>query len=148
LARASGLGTLLVFWLGLLARADTAYAHRDGWQWAGLPLMLAGIGLRVLAIRTLGPYFVSETVVRPGQPLVRRGIYQFVRHPSETGLLAMVAGASLLLESRAALVVCFLMLLPISVWRVRREDRCLDTAFGQSFRAYARHVRAWLPFLL
>ena len=60
-----------------LARPQTFYA--------GLALMAAGLVFRAYAIQQLGRYFTPEVTVQPGQRVVDRGLYRYLRHPSYTG---------------------------------------------------------------
>jgi protein-S-isoprenylcysteine O-methyltransferase len=85
--------------------------------------------------------------VRAGTRLRTTGVYRVVRHPSEAGTLAVAAGASALLSSPWALALAGLVLLPLVVVRVRREDVVLAREIGAPFRAYARRVGGLLPHL-
>jgi protein-S-isoprenylcysteine O-methyltransferase Ste14 len=91
----------------------------------GAALMASGILLRCLAIYTLGPRFVSELRVPPGEPLVRRGVYRWLDHPSEAGLLALTAGAAILFRSVAAVLLWAFALAPLTLARVRAENAFL-----------------------
>jgi protein-S-isoprenylcysteine O-methyltransferase Ste14 len=107
--------------------------------------MLVGIGLRVAAMTTLRAWFVTEISVPDNQPLVQRGIYGRLRHPSEAGTLAIALGAGLLLQSKAGLLLWLCGLLPLVRWRLRLEERELATAFGARFDQYAARVPRLLP---
>jgi protein-S-isoprenylcysteine O-methyltransferase len=145
LALFSGLSLLGLFWAALLEASLRPQPAGLGSAAAGSGLLAAGILLRCAAIRTLGRHFVSRPQVLPGQSLVRSGPYRLVRHPSETGLLAIGLGAGLLLESGAALLLWAAALLPSSLLRVGREERLLDRAFGEEHRRYRARVPALLP---
>jgi protein-S-isoprenylcysteine O-methyltransferase Ste14 len=90
---------------------------------AGVALLVCGIALRVSAIRTLGPAFVSTSTA----PLrvVRAGPYRFMKHPSEIGLLAAAVGAAALLGSGIAAAVIALVLAPLVIVRCAAEDRTI-----------------------
>jgi protein-S-isoprenylcysteine O-methyltransferase Ste14 len=144
-AQLTGVVMLAAFWAGLIER--TLRGSDFGWpQFAGLAGMGLGIGLRVAAIHTLGRFFRTEIAVERDQPLVQSGVYRLVRHPSETGLLLCVFGVATLFESVAAAVLG-LALIPLSLWRVRREDRRLHDAFPAEFSAYAGRVKRLVPFV-
>lgn len=89
----------------------------------GALLVVAGIAVRVTAIRALGPAFVSPTMA----PLrvVHGGPYRFMRHPSEIGLLAAAVGAAALLASVVAAGVIACALLPLILVRCAAEDRTI-----------------------
>jgi protein-S-isoprenylcysteine O-methyltransferase Ste14 len=56
---------------------------------------------------------------------VRRGVYRWLDHPSEAGLLSLTAGAAVLFRSVAALLVWALVLAPLTFARVRAENAFL-----------------------
>ena len=82
-----------------------------------------GIALRVQAIRTLGPAFNSDICV--GSCVIDHGIYRRLRHPSEIGLLMIAIGAPVVLGSLCTAIAATVLLVPISVWRIQRENRVL-----------------------
>lgn len=116
-----------------------------GWAIAGMALFAGGVLLRAAALRALGAWFVSGARLSPGQPLVTSGVYRVLRHPSETGLLAVAAGVALLGGSAIAGAIAAALLLPSVVVRIRREDALLQRAFGAEHAAWARRVGALLP---
>jgi protein-S-isoprenylcysteine O-methyltransferase Ste14 len=72
--------------LGLLARWAAPWANLPGWVWRlGIVTMVAGMAVRVWALRVLGEQFRRDVVVTPDQPVVTGGPYRWVRHPSYTG---------------------------------------------------------------
>jgi len=146
---AAGLLLLATFWTALLTRS-TASGPAPAWSFAiGGPLMLAGVAIRGAAVLTLGRAFTTEVRIDPseGGPLVEHGVYRWVRHPSEAGNLAFALGASLGLNSPAALLVVAAGVLPLTLWRLRREERCLADAHGPRFQRYARRVKRLIPWV-
>jgi len=132
----TGLALLTVFLAALLGRGAGSAA--------GAVLMAGGVALRWAAMRRLGQWFVSEVRLLPGHELVTGGVYRWVRHPSELGLLAIALGAAVLLGSPAA-GVGVVGLAVLVLWRVRVEDRMLALHFPTAFAAWAREVPALLP---
>ncbi|WP_165698770.1 methyltransferase family protein [Bremerella volcania] len=92
----------------------------------GATLLIAGIFLRASAIHALGPRFVSDVCC--DAPPVSVGIYRYLRHPSEIGLLAITVGGPLVLQAPWSALVAGCVLAPISMWRIRREDKVLAAA--------------------
>jgi len=60
----------------------------------GLAVGGAGIGLRSWAIHSLGRFFSPVIRIEPEHRIVRAGPYQWLRHPSYTGLLLIAVGVS------------------------------------------------------
>jgi protein-S-isoprenylcysteine O-methyltransferase Ste14 len=61
----------------------------------GLALEVAGIGLRVWAMRTLRGHYARTLRVVDDQPVISDGPYRLVRHPGYLGVLLLWAGAAL-----------------------------------------------------
>jgi protein-S-isoprenylcysteine O-methyltransferase Ste14 len=110
----------------------------------GACLMLLGIALRATAMRALADGFVSDW--SPRGELVIGGIYRWLRHPSEAGLLTFALGAAIASGSHLALLLTALLLLTILA-RLDREERALCQEFGARYTHYARAVPALLPRL-
>ena len=111
----------------------------------GLVLMGAGVFVRQWAILTLGRFFTPEVRVHPGQTVVERGPYRWVRHPSYSGLLIFFAGLGLALSDWLSVIV--LAILPAAglFVRIRSEERALLAALGEEYRRYAATRRRLFP---
>jgi protein-S-isoprenylcysteine O-methyltransferase Ste14 len=123
----------------LVKRAEAA-AITDG-RWAffvvGLAVMGAGIGIRQWAIAVLGRFFTVDVRVHPGQTVVERGPYRWVRHPAYTGLIVTFIGIGLALGNWAALAVLAMVPTAGLVFRIRVEERALLDALGEPYRRFA-----------
>jgi protein-S-isoprenylcysteine O-methyltransferase Ste14 len=142
-ATATGVTLLLLFWVCLTERSIAQPADSP-FQLIGAGLMCVGATLRASAVRALGRHFRTEIDNINGE-LVRHGVYFYIRHPSETGLLASSLGAGLLLQSFFGLLVWGGVLLPVTLARLTLEERALMDRFGDVYRRYAHEVGALLP---
>jgi protein-S-isoprenylcysteine O-methyltransferase Ste14 len=119
------------------------------WLWVGVGcgISLAGIALRVWAIRTLGTHFTRYLQVADDQRLVVDGPYRRLRHPSYAGAICMFTGVGIGLGN--AVSVAALALLPAIgyIERIPREEALLVEGFGESYAEYARHTRRLVPGL-
>jgi protein-S-isoprenylcysteine O-methyltransferase Ste14 len=138
LAIASALALLGAFWLALLGSRETGYLVMG----AGMFLLIGGITLRVLAIRALGTRFISA---HRAELFVCGGIYGRLRHPSETGQLMLGLGAALLMGSFGALCWVALLMVPLTLRRLRHEETVLLRIPGYS--AYRGQVPGLIPRL-
>lgn len=145
-ALASGLALLAVFWLASLERAISNNTGLDVLSQMWAIVVAAGVMLRAVAVRTLGRHFVTAIATGNGRSLVRRGVYAWLRHPSETGLLLMAFGMSGLLQSVAGFLAALVML-GLILMRIRLEDEQLELAFGAAFRRYRRRVPGLIPLI-
>ena len=141
LAVATGLALFLILLVALLA------AHSPPvWAMAvGVVAFLIGIGLRWTAMVQLRSSFKTEVSITVDQPLVRTGVYRYLRHPSESGLLLIGLGAAMIGLSLPALLIWAAALLPLSILRIRLEEQQLRAGFGERYRQYAKQSAALIP---
>ena len=144
---AARVGLSAAFAIAALAPGLRAYAN-DWWTLGfGVAIVLAGITLRAWAILTLGRYFRREVTIEPGQTLVRRGPYRFLRHPSYTGILLSCFGLGLAFGSWASAAVALLIVFAGLLPRIRVEERALAQAFGDEYADYASATARLLPHI-
>lgn len=62
--------------------------------YAGIVLILAGLTLRLVAMRTLGQAWSLDLKKPPF--IVTTGIYRYIRHPAYIGTVLMVLGMSVI----------------------------------------------------
>jgi protein-S-isoprenylcysteine O-methyltransferase Ste14 len=81
----------------------------------------------------------------PPRHFVVSGPYRYVRNPMISGVILLLAGEALLLQSRAlgewagAFAVINLIYIPLL------EEPMLEARFGDAYRAYKRNVRMFVP---
>ncbi len=115
-----GVTLLGLFWAAQIERSLGIAPIDPAWQLLGGLALLAGCGLRLSAIATLGPAFVSD-ICRCG-PRVRRGIYAWIQHPSELGMVLLGSGGPLLVAAPLTTVAALVLLVPAALWRIHREE--------------------------
>ncbi len=113
----------------------------------GAGLLVGGIGLRTWAIALLNRHFTASVTVGREQPLVRRGPYACLRHPSYTGALLWVSSTPVLLGNTLTTWLTPLLLLGAYLLRIRAEERELLAAFGRRYRHYQRTTWRLMPFV-
>jgi protein-S-isoprenylcysteine O-methyltransferase Ste14 len=101
-------------------------------QAAGLCLCIAGFVLWTVARFQLGS---SLSVSAKARQLVSRGLYSRIRNPIYVFGSCTIAGLILILERPRWLLV-FLAIIPMQIWRARKEAAVLEAAFGDEYRAY------------
>ena len=117
-----GVLLLLAFWRAQVERPlDGSVSFST--MWIGLPAFLIGMLLRISSIWCLGVRFQSD--IYCDSPPVRTGIYQWMRHPSEIGLLLIAISGPLMLDAVYVSIAIGSLLVPISAWRLHREERAL-----------------------
>jgi protein-S-isoprenylcysteine O-methyltransferase Ste14 len=140
-----GLGIGAAIAAALVARS--ALRMPEALRAAGVAVMWIGLALRAGAIVALGASFRTTVEVDPGQAVVARGPYRWIRHPSYTGLLAIVAGFGLAAGSWLSFAACLVLPLPAIVRRIHVEEAELERVLGDSYRGYAAGRARLIPRL-
>lgn len=113
--------------------APGPHAGSRGWmRMVGLVLALIGLAGVIVARYTLGRSF---SIVPKATALVTTGIYSRIRNPIYVSGMICVAGLVLMIR-RPALLAIFLVLIPMQIWRARREAAVLEEKFGEEYREY------------
>jgi protein-S-isoprenylcysteine O-methyltransferase Ste14 len=115
-------------------------------QLGGVPLIVVGLVLVVLTIHHFAT--VGRGTLAPWDPprrLVIRGVYRHVRNPMISGVLLIVLGESVLLESRAVGLWAATVLAINAIYIPLIEEPGLDQRFGEDYHLYKRHVPRWIP---
>lgn len=142
-----------VWLVGLVVSVvDTLWTHWTPYQGPavraiGVVLFLAGLALRLWAMRTLSKAFSYDLKVSAGQQLVRDGPYRFLRHPSYTGLLLWSVGYAFWNPSAPGLVLLVGAMLREVAVRVRAEEEILASHFGDAWRSHLHATWAVVPLI-
>jgi protein-S-isoprenylcysteine O-methyltransferase Ste14 len=113
----------------------------------GLAVMWLGLAIRVWAVAALGRAFRTTVEVDTDQAVVSSGPYRWVRHPSYTGLLLIVAGFGLAVGNWLALAACVAVPLPALLRRIHVEEAELTRVLGEPYRAYRTQTKRLIPGL-
>ena len=140
-----GLGIGAAIAVGLAVRSVGRMP--DELRVAGVVVMWLGLALRAWAVLSLGSSFRTTVEVDPGQAVVAGGPYRWIRHPSYTGLLMIVAGFGLAAGSWLSLAACLLLPLPVIVRRIYVEEAELERVLGDAYRGYAAGRARLVPRL-
>jgi protein-S-isoprenylcysteine O-methyltransferase Ste14 len=147
LFRAMFFGAILLVPLGHTL-APGAVIGGGLWVFAvGTAIGWLGLLLRWWSFVTLGQYFTVVLKTSEDQPVVDRGPYRVLRHPSYTGLLLAFAGCVLMLGNWVGAAASLALVLAALLYRIRIEERALDAALGQRYRDYATGRARLVPFV-
>ncbi len=147
-----GSNTLLwICWIIIFAVsfgfAGKSIALLPSWTYyIGIVAMISGIVLRQWSIAVLGRYFSTVIGIQKNQTVVDRGPYRFVRHPSYTGVLLIVVGLGLAVQSWGAVVVAVVLFGVAYGHRMLLEEKVLISALGDSYLQYMKRTKRIIPF--
>lgn len=152
-------GSLLFFLVSGSLGAGCYFLFPLWWTWTtirvfqpalfglGAVLVLLGAGVRWYAIVTLGRYFTGVVTVQAEQQVIQHGPYRWVRHPSYTGILIIIAGLGLMMTNWASSLILFLSLLIPLLYRISVEEHVLLATFGPAYEAYRQRTKRLIPFV-
>ena len=103
---------------------------------AGVAIALPAFALFVLARIQLGRAF---RVQAKATTLVTTGLYSRIRNPIYFFGGLMIAGA-IVFANKPWLFLIFAILVPLQVYRVRKEDQVLEEKFGAAYVDYKRQT--------
>jgi len=115
--------------------------------WTGSALMVAGMVFRWWAVRVLADFFTVDVAIRDDHKLISNGPYRLLRHPSYTGSLTTFYGFALALGSIWSLLLIVVVVTAAFLWRIRVEERALNSAFPRDYPTYARETKRLIPFV-
>jgi protein-S-isoprenylcysteine O-methyltransferase Ste14 len=141
----SVLGVLLAPGLNLLRRGRAPLPPAAGW--AGLGLMVGGIGLRAWANTTLGAFYTRTLRVTADQQLIEHGPYRLLRHPGYSGSLLLWIGAGLATTNALITAVIALVTGGAYVYRVQSEEAMLAQTFGTAYQSYRQRTWKIIPLI-
>jgi len=115
--------------------------------WIGAALVPPGLLIRLWATLTLRHAYSRSLRIQPGQELMRRGPYRWVRHPGYLGSLTTWSGIGFASANALSIAITLAALAIAYGRRIRHEEAMLLEAFGERYREYRREVAALIPFL-
>ena len=101
-------------------------------QTVGLCLLIPGLVFWSIARFQLGKSFA---VTAQAKHLVTHGLYAKIRNPIYVFGSCVIAGA-ILFVARPAYLLIFVVIVPLQIWRSRKESAVLEAAFGDEYRRY------------
>ena len=113
----------------------------------GLTLLISGIAIRWLAIRTLGKYFTLTVVIKNDHKLIKAGLYKHLRHPAYTGALLAHLGLGLSFSNWFSLALSTIPYFLAALYRMRVEEQAMAEAFGSEYIDYSRTAKRLIPKL-
>jgi protein-S-isoprenylcysteine O-methyltransferase Ste14 len=102
-----------------------------------LLLLLVGVVIFSFSWKELGEVRIG---VLPGKSLITTGIYSKIRHPIYLGIKLIYLGLALFFKSTVTVILFFVLLFPVHMYRVRREEQELIKRFGEEYLEYKKRT--------
>ena len=116
-------------------------------RWVGVPLLLAGIAIRIVSRLALGKQFSGYVQTTQGHRLITTGIYRSIRHPAYLGYLCLLFGFPICFGSVGGFTWAVVCGIPALLYRIRIEEAALATWFPDEYQRYQTTTRKLIPRL-
>lgn len=113
----------------------------------GTILYVVGISLLLLTTGLFAEHHGSLAPWNPPTELVLVGPYRYCRNPMITGVLAMVTGEAIALQSPWIAGWLALFATGMTIHILRDEEPALKERFGEPYVRYCQNVPRWIPRL-
>ncbi len=133
--------------VSLLASALLPHTFPVAIQGFGLVMMVAGLGLRFWAFRTLGRFYTRTLLVTDKQQVVQDAPYNTIRHPGYLGSLLLWIGAGVATGSLPVLLIVVLAMGIAYTYRIRTEETMLLWTLGGEYERYRAHTWRLIPLV-
>ena len=110
----------------------------------GIFIILTGIFLVYISLKKL--LKMETTFIPDGQPnkLVIDGPFRVSRNPIYLGMLFILLGTAISLQSLSALLIAFIFFLIINFTCIKHEEEKLASTFNEEWKEYLAKTRRWL----
>ena len=116
----------------------------DGWRFAGILPITAGIILNIVADRQFKERGTEVKPFKRSSALVTDGVFRWSRNPMYLGMVLIVAGAALIEGTLSPWIATVALAVLLDRVFIVREEAMLEETFGAAFRQYRSRVRRWL----
>ena len=96
------------------------------------------------SIQTLKKHNTTHKVNKPTTAIVKTGIYQHTRNPIYLSVIILFIGVSFIINSIVMLLLIIPMFIILNQGVVKREEKYLESKFGDEYIEYKNTVRRWI----
>jgi protein-S-isoprenylcysteine O-methyltransferase Ste14 len=149
-------GSLILLWvmITLCFTFGFIFANYHHWDFCnfiivgfGLLIILIGFTIRWMAIIQLKKAFTVDVAIGTEQKLKTNGMYKYIRHPSYLGLLLIMIGFSICMNTIRSVIIIAIPMLLVLLYRISVEEEALIDAFGESYTSYKNRTKKIIPWV-
>lgn len=113
----------------------------------GLLIILLGSVVRWASILQLKKAFTVDVAVGTEQKLKTDGMYLIIRHPSYLGLLFIMIGFSISMNSLISIALVTIPMFLAINYRIIVEEKVLTEGFGDAYKNYKTKTKRLIPWV-
>jgi protein-S-isoprenylcysteine O-methyltransferase Ste14 len=149
-------GSLIFMWVSIctsltfgfiMARYNEWYLNDYFIASIGLLMIVFGFIIRWTAIMQLKNAFTVDVAINNTHELKTNGLYSIVRHPSYLGLLMIMTGEAVSMDSLGSFVIVVLLVTLSIFYRIYVEEKLLKEEFGEMYMDYKRNTKRIIPYI-
>lgn len=114
----------------------------------GVVIILSGAIVRWISIIQLSSAFTVNVAIANNHKLKTDGVYKHVRHPSYLGLLLIMFGFSVSMNSYISILIITILMFLAILYRIKVEEEILLAEFGDEYSNYKRNTKKLIPGLI
>jgi len=115
--------------------------------WVGVVTFTFALWLLWRSHADLGRNWRVTTEITEGHKLVTSGVFRYIRHPMYSAHFLWGIAQALLIHNWIAGLVSLVVMLPMYLLRVRREEQMMLEQFGEEYRLYMKRTGRIIPRL-
>lgn len=149
-------GSLVLLWVTITLCFTFGFIFADYNRWGlshlimaaiGLVTIIAGFIIRWRAILQLKNAFTVDVAIGTEQKLKTDGIFKTIRHPSYLGLLIIMTGFAISMNSIISILVIVIPMIIVLLFRISVEENLLVEAFGNQYIEYKSKTKKLIPWV-
>jgi protein-S-isoprenylcysteine O-methyltransferase Ste14 len=116
-------------------------------SYSGLIIIIIGTIFRLIILKSLGKYFTVDVTIKNNHRLKKDGFYKFLRHPTYFVSLITFIGFGISLNNWMSLIIVFLLITSVFMYRIKVEEKALIQEFGEEYLEYKKSTKGLIPFI-
>jgi len=113
----------------------------------GFVIILIGLSIRLLAIRTLAEQFTYTVKIISNHKLITSGIYKYIRHPSYLGQSLIFLGSGIVFSNWLSILFLFFPNFLAAIYRISIEEKVLIEHFSDQYKEYINRTKLLMPWI-
>ena len=111
----------------------------------GIIVFAIGFIIRWMAVYQLGKMFTVDVAIVDEHTLKTSGLYRIIRHPSYLGLILIIMGLAICLDSGLTFLIMTIPTFLAINHRINVEEKALIKEFGEQYTDYKTRVSKLIP---